>query len=601
MESRAKEYDTLRIQFRELRTSFRDIINLDDFKGKTAESVKGFYRAQIDVVDAWLDFIDLQEAFLKGIKGLANDVDLGEDTLVHLPFLDNDLKNSENRARQIVDGQEQALQDIFSGIEDIMSIEPYSTKRFDKHIDEATKKRKETKEKVESLDQTLVEHYEQSKYHENIIVGLISELYQASMQGGEVNPLYFNEDTYRNSDIHTAKEEAKKITAEYISWQDELEKARELENRSFGEKTWDTICTFTGEVTGYYDMKRATTGIGPVTGEELTGGQRATAAALAAAGFIPFVGWAGRAVKGGHAIYKTSKTFKAADNALDAYRTTEAFDILRKTEYGLYGLASANGFSEYITGKDMFGQELTEQQRQSSLTQSILVLAAGGGSVVVDRVQAKNTVNHLFPTPNPLKKQVEDSDAVKFTKNDKDFNSSFSGDSMDPLEAARYDDYWRNLGIGSDATYNEFIKRNPKSNIDDYLKIVKDASPWPDGYSPKSVTLKPGDTFEMALSKGQNPQTPGRFGTDANTIEDINYVRDNLAVKNEWKPTLDKVVQYRVKDGMSIPALEGPVGPQIDLGVNKYLDGGANQVNLLVDRNTNMMDYLEIVSVRPID
>ncbi|GAA0287472.1 putative ribonuclease toxin of YeeF-YezG toxin-antitoxin module [Gracilibacillus halotolerans] len=401
MESRAKEYNSLRIQFRELKTSFHDIINLDDFKGKTAESVKGFYRAQIDVVDAWLDFIDLQEAFFKGIKGIASDMDLGEDTLVHLPFLDSDLKNSETRARQIVDGQEQALDEIFSGISDIVSLEPYSTSRFDDRIDKATKTRKETKEKVDSLDQMLVEHYEQSEYHENIIAGLISELYQASMQGGEVNPLYFNEDTYRNSDIHTAKEKAKKITADYISWQDDLEKARELKNRSFGEKTWDTICTFTGEVTGYYDMKRATTGIDPVTGEELTDGQRATAATLAAAGFIPFVGWAGRAVKGGHAIYKTSKTFKAADNALDAYRTTEAFDILRKTEYGLYGLASANGFSEYITGKDMFGEELTEQQRQSSLTQSILLLAAGGGSVAVDRVQAKNSVNHIFPTPTP--------------------------------------------------------------------------------------------------------------------------------------------------------------------------------------------------------
>ena len=49
----------------------------------------------------------------------------------------------------------------------------------------------------------------------------------------------------------------------------------------------------------------------------------------------------------------------------------------------------------------MFGEELTEQQRQSSLTQSILILAAGGGSVAVDRVQAKNSVNHIFPTPTP--------------------------------------------------------------------------------------------------------------------------------------------------------------------------------------------------------
>ncbi|MGG4466559.1 hypothetical protein ABER68_00815 [Paenibacillus alvei] len=38
---------------------------------------------------------------------------------------------------------------------------------------------------------------------------------------------------------------------------------------------------------------------------------------------------------------------------------------------GIYGLLSANGLSEYTTGKDMFGNELTDQQRQASLTQSI--------------------------------------------------------------------------------------------------------------------------------------------------------------------------------------------------------------------------------------
>ncbi len=38
---------------------------------------------------------------------------------------------------------------------------------------------------------------------------------------------------------------------------------------------------------------------------------------------------------------------------------------------GIYGLLSANGLSEYVTGKDMFGNELTDQQRQASLTQNI--------------------------------------------------------------------------------------------------------------------------------------------------------------------------------------------------------------------------------------
>lgn len=54
---------------------------------------------------------------------------------------------------------------------------------------------------------------------------------------------------------------------------------------SMYEKTWDVVSTFTGRVTGYYDTKRAATGIDPVTGEKLTEAERVTAA-FAAAGFI---------------------------------------------------------------------------------------------------------------------------------------------------------------------------------------------------------------------------------------------------------------------------------------------------------------------------
>ncbi|MDY0406301.1 hypothetical protein P5G51_013680 [Virgibacillus sp. 179-BFC.A HS] len=99
----------------------------------------------------------------------------------------------------------------------------------------------------------------------------------------------------------------------------------------------------------------------------------------------------------------------------------------------------------------------------------------------------------------------------------------------------------------------------------------------------------------MALANGQSPIYPGRFGTNPNTIVDINHVRNQLAVKNEWKPDIDKVAQYRVKDGVSIPSLKGPVGPQIDLGSHMYLPGGASQVQILLDRGINMMDYLDIV------
>ncbi|TKG99105.1 transposase, partial [Peribacillus simplex] len=106
----------------------------------------------------------------------------------------------------------------------------------------------------------------------------------------------------------------------------------------------------------------------------------------AAAGFIPVVGWAGRAIKGGSAIYKTAKGLNAANHALDAYKTTKGFSLLRKTEYGIYGLLAANGLGEAATGKDMFGNQLTEEQRQNGLLMALGIGGVAGAAKVADKV-----------------------------------------------------------------------------------------------------------------------------------------------------------------------------------------------------------------------
>ncbi|TKG98195.1 transposase, partial [Peribacillus simplex] len=82
----------------------------------------------------------------------------------------------------------------------------------------------------------------------------------------------------------------KKQQAEARKIEQEME---ELENRPWYEKAWDTTKTFTGEFTGYYDSIRASTGVDPVTGRKLSDAERIAAGAMAAAGFIPVVGWAG--------------------------------------------------------------------------------------------------------------------------------------------------------------------------------------------------------------------------------------------------------------------------------------------------------------------
>ena len=154
-------------------------------------------------------------------------------------------------------------------------------------------------------------------------------------------------------------------------------------------------------------------------------------------------------------------------------------------------------------------------------------------------------------------------------------------------------------------TWNDFQKaqkgnyKSSKEAAEAYKRLVADQSPWPDGYVPKERVLRPGETFNMSLDSTQPVTSPGSFGTFDN-IPNVDYVRNNLAVKSDWKADCSKVVTYKVKDGVTIPVREGAVGPQIDVKANKYLPGGGTQVQLMLDRSANKMDYLEVVSVRSI-
>ncbi|MTH55008.1 hypothetical protein GKZ89_16515 [Bacillus mangrovi] len=69
---------------------------------------------------------------------------------------------------------------------------------------------------------------------------------------------------------------------------------------------------------------------------------------------------------------------------LDAYKGTKAMDILNKTEKGIYGLYTANSAWEFGSGRDMFGNKLTEEQRQQALWNGLTMGAAGAGACFVD-------------------------------------------------------------------------------------------------------------------------------------------------------------------------------------------------------------------------
>jgi len=136
-------------------------------------------------------------------------------------------------------------------------------------------------------------------------------------------------------------------------------------------------------------------------------------------------------------------------------------------------------------------------------------------------------------------------------------------------------------------TWNAFQKDHRgifKSSVEAsaaYKELKEKQSPWPIGYDHTQHvrTMMPGETFNMIVDDARE-NMPGRFGTIDN-IPDSQYGRQNLAIKEEWKPTLDNVVTYEVLEPFDV--YEGPVGPQID-GTN-YLAGGGTQLTFVDDKD----------------
>ncbi|MGG0739318.1 T7SS effector LXG polymorphic toxin [Niallia taxi] len=371
MEQRAKHYDKLRDQFTSLKRAFQEMIDLDDFEGKGAEAIKGFYQGQIEVVEAWQRLFDRQIAFFEGVSGKLEDKDLGSNSRVETAFLEEDLVQKERQADEMITEQRRALENIFRDIDDLVPLHPFSRSKFDDLMMDASKRRTKTMDAVEEADQELKDEYMSSEGEEAYAIQLFSALLGATKQGSSISPIQFDAEAYHQSDIYKLKGEAEEATISYLTYKQQEQEAREIAERPVVEKVWDGVKTFVGEFTGYYDYKRAVEGVDPVTGEKMSTAQRIAAGGMALAGFIPIVGWAGRAVKGGKGIYSAAKGINAAENAMSTYKSVQAFSTLEKTEMGIYGLLSANGLSEYTTGKDMFGNELTAEQRQASLTQSI--------------------------------------------------------------------------------------------------------------------------------------------------------------------------------------------------------------------------------------
>ena len=81
-------------------------------------------------------------------------------------------------------------------------------------------------------------------------------------------------------------------------------------------------------------------------------------------------------------------------------------------------------------------------------------------------------------------------------------------------------------------------------------------------------------------------------------IEGKEFSRSNLAVKEDWKPDINRVNTYEVIKPLL--ANIGEVGPQVDILLNRYLAGGSDQLEMRVSPSEQIR-YIKLMNTRKVE
>ncbi|MCM3654333.1 T7SS effector LXG polymorphic toxin [Metabacillus litoralis] len=152
--------------------------------------------------------------------------DLSGNTVVHLPFLEDELVHHTRNHKEMVTSQQDELQRIFNRIDDLVPLNVFSTSSFDDHIEKADKDRKDTIDAVNQLDHDLKSEYMLSEGDESYVTALFQQLIEATRQGNTISPIHFNSEAYKASEVYQLKGQAEQQTIDYLTFKKNQEEIR---------------------------------------------------------------------------------------------------------------------------------------------------------------------------------------------------------------------------------------------------------------------------------------------------------------------------------------------------------------------------------------